>query len=62
MTNKPTVPVMLDKKPASAEPPLAGQDHDDSALDEAPRETFPSSDPIAISIEPPPNESNCTRT
>lgn len=51
MTNKPDTPPP-DKKPASAEPPLKGQDHDDIALDEALRESFPSSDPIAISIEP----------
>ncbi|WP_215408585.1 hypothetical protein [Janthinobacterium sp. JC611] len=51
MIDKPgTAP--LDKKPSSAEPPLTGQDHDDIALDEALRERFPSSDPIAINIEP----------
>lgn len=52
MTSKP-VTQPPDKQPASAEPPLKGQDHDDIALDEALRESFPSSDPIAISIEPP---------
>jgi len=51
MTSKPSTPAPPDKEPASAEPPLAGQDHDDSALDEALRESFPSSDPIAVSIE-----------
>jgi len=48
MINKPVLPA----PPDHPELPLEGQDHDDSALDEALRETFPSSDPIAISIEP----------
>jgi hypothetical protein len=51
MTSKLPTPAPPDKKSASAEPPLKGQDHDDSALDEALRESFPSSDPVAISIE-----------
>lgn len=58
MTNKPAIPAMPAEKPASAQPPLTDQDHDDDALDEALRETFPSSDPIAISIEPLPNKPN----
>lgn len=52
MNRKPARPAPPDKKPASAEAPLKGQNHDDSALDEALRESFPSSDPIAVSIEP----------
>ena len=52
MTSKPNTPVQPDKKTASAEPPLKGQDHEDSTLGEALRESFESSDPIAISIEP----------
>lgn len=52
MTSKPTTPAPPDKKAASAEPALKGQTHDDSALDEALRESFPSSDPIAVSVEP----------
>lgn len=52
MTNKPVMPASPDQQPARPELPLEGQDHDDSALDEALRETFPSSDPIAVSIEP----------
>jgi hypothetical protein len=51
MTIKPTTPTLPDKKPASAELPVQDQDHGDSALDEALRETFPSSDPIAVSID-----------
>lgn len=53
MTSKSSTPPPPDKKPASAEPALKGQDHDDSALDEALRESFPSSDPVAVSIEHP---------
>jgi hypothetical protein len=52
MNSKLETPEPPEKNLVSAEPPLKGQDHEDSALDEALRESFPSSDPIAISIEP----------
>ena len=53
MTSKPHTVPDKDKVPLAPAPKLKGESADDSALDEALRESFPASDPVAVSTTTP---------
>lgn len=53
MTSKPHPVPDKDAVPVPPAPAIKGDSADDAALDEALRESFPASDPVAVSTETP---------